>query len=352
MNHNVSRRRAVTTGAGAAGLLFASGTAPAAAGELPDVWGEDFLLQWSPPENVPRDLTPGQSEIRLSCGGYTIRNTPRREGEAMVPLADQVRAVREAGYTACESGSLDWVSTPDSVIRELRDALTHYDVQFYGLHQWLNIIDPDTEQADRNQRTIIRAVESAERLGLGFVVMHTGGRNPKNKDRPHRDNWTRETWNLSINAVKRILRDTAGSPVSLAFEAVNCCNNNTPQSHIRLREDVGDPRVKVMLDPVNMLHPGVYFRTTELLNLCFDLLGEEIVYCHAKDALWDSMSTAINEGVVLGEGCRDYEQFLARMSRMHSPRPLLIEHLPMEKYPPSKEFIERTARNIGVAIHA
>jgi sugar phosphate isomerase/epimerase len=316
------------------------------------VWGDDFLTQWSPPANVKRDLTPGPTPIRLSCGGYTIRNTPRREGEAMVPFADQIKAIRDAGYTACESGSLDWLKTPDSQIRELQDALKQYDVVFYALHQWNNIIDPDTEKAERNQKTIIMAIESAERLGLGHIVLHTGGRNPKNKDRPHKDNWTRKTWEMSVKAVKRILNDTAGSKVDLGFEAVNCCNNNTPQSHVRLRQDVGDPRVKVMLDPVNMLHPGVYFRTTELLNLCFDLFGEDITYCHAKDALWDSMSTAINEGIVLGQGCMDYEQFLARMSRMKRTRPLLIEHLPMEQYPPSKAFVEETAKKIGAKIYS
>ncbi|MFC1485776.1 sugar phosphate isomerase/epimerase family protein [Candidatus Latescibacterota bacterium] len=352
MTQNLSRRKAIAAGAGTAGLLFGSPATPTFASELPDVWGEDFLTQWSPPANVVRDLTPGPTPIRLSCGGYTLRNTPRREGVAMVPLPEQIKTVRNAGYTACESGSLNWLDTPDSQIRELHDALKHYDVMFYALHQWSNIIDPDLERADKNKRSIIMAIESAERLGLEHIVLHTGGRNPRNKDRPHKDNWTRETWEMSVNAVKRIIRDTAGSKVNLGFEAVNCCNNNTPQSHIRLREDVGDPRVKVMLDPVNMLHPGVYFRTTELLNLCFDLFGEDITYCHAKDALWDSMSTAINEGVVLGQGCMDYEQFLARMSRMKRTRLLLIEHLPMDQYPPSKAFLEETAAKIGVTIYS
>ncbi len=39
---------------------------PGSAG-LPDVWGQDFLYQWSPPENVTRDLKPGTSQLRLSA---------------------------------------------------------------------------------------------------------------------------------------------------------------------------------------------------------------------------------------------------------------------------------------------
>ena len=79
MANKISRRK-LLAGAVTAGL--AAGSAPKAAGsllkaasqapqrpreaKLPDVWGQDFLYQWSPPENVKRDLTPGNSPIRLS----------------------------------------------------------------------------------------------------------------------------------------------------------------------------------------------------------------------------------------------------------------------------------------------
>jgi hypothetical protein len=65
MAKKVSRRN-VLAGAVTAGL--AAGALPEAAvaqiaaprrrvTKLPDVWGQDFLYQWSPPANVKRDLT-------------------------------------------------------------------------------------------------------------------------------------------------------------------------------------------------------------------------------------------------------------------------------------------------------
>ena len=97
---------------------------------------------------------------------------------------------------------------------------------------------------------------------------------------------------------------------------------------------------------------GVFFRTTELLNLCFALLGEDIMLCHAKDSTWNRMSTAINEGATLGEGNMDYAQYFARLSHMKYPRALLIEHLPRDAYQPSKKFLEETAAKIGVKIYS
>jgi len=97
MPEYISRRKALATGAASTGLLIGSSASSSHACPLPDVWGEDFMMQWSPPENVKRDLTPGKSEIRLSCAGYGMRKP--KNGN----YADRVKEIREAGYTACES---------------------------------------------------------------------------------------------------------------------------------------------------------------------------------------------------------------------------------------------------------
>lgn len=337
--------KAMTVGAVSTGALLGSDTTASHAGPLKDVWGEDFMMQWSPPENVNRNLRPGKSHIRLSCSGHRIRMP--KDGESFSGI---VKSIRDAGYTACESGSRGWESITDSQLREMKAALKAHDVDYYTIHVWVNIIHPDTQKRRELQKHVAQSVELADRFGLKFILTHAGGRNPKNKDRPHPLNWTKETWEMSVNATKQILKDTAGSKVALAFEAVNSCNNNTPKSHVRLRQDVGDDRVRVMLDPANMLHAGTMFRTSELLNECFELLGEDIMYCHAKDKIWTAMMPAI-ESVVLGEGTMDYELYLAHMSRMKYPRALLIEHLPNDKYPPSKKFLEDTAAKIGVKIY-
>ena len=358
MSYYMTRRKAMTAGVASSGMLLGAScsqpeqtetTLPPRISQsrpLIDVWGEDFLMQWSPPGNVKRDLTPGSSPIRISCEAFRLR-PPKK-----MSYPEQIKAIRDAGYTGCEAGSAGWdYSITDSQIRELQAILKEHDVLFYTLHTWVNIIHPDPSERQKNQKHVAQAVEMADRLGMNFILTHTGGCDPKSKDRPHKDNWTRQTWEMSVAATKQNLNDTAGSKVNLAFEAVNSCNNNTPKSHVRLKEDVGDERVKVMLDPSNMLHAGTIFRTTELINECFDLLGEDIMYAHAKDQIWTRMMPSI-EGVTLGEGTMDYELYLARLSRLKYSRALLIEHLSNEQYPPSKKFLEDTAAKVGVTIYS
>ncbi|MBT4485571.1 MAG: sugar phosphate isomerase/epimerase [Candidatus Latescibacteria bacterium] len=357
MAEKITRRSALLAGTATAGSLLGascinnqpSGTTDKQSMDqapLKNVWGEDFLMQWSPPDNLTRDLVPGNTHIRLSCSAHRMHYP--KEGESFGSI---VKSIRDAGYTACETGSRGFEKVTDSEIKEMNSALKEHDVQFYTIHAWANLLDPDPQKQSDAIRHYIESIELAERFGLGFILTHTGGRSGEAKDRPHPLNWTKESWEMSVNNIKEVLKNTSGSKIALAFEAVNSCNNNTPQSHVRLKEDVGDDRVKVMLDPSNMLHAGTMFRTTELINECFDLLGEDIMYAHAKDQTWSRMMPSI-EGAILGEGTMDYETYLVRLSRMKYPRVLLLEHLPLEQYPPSKKYLEDTAAKLGVKIYS
>lgn len=160
------------------------------------------------------------------------------------------------------------------------------------------------------------------------------------------------TWERSVSALRQILRDTSGSRVALAIEALNACNINTPEAHLRLKEDVGDSRIQVTLDPQNMLNMTTYYRTTELVNKCFALLGEDICYAHCKDVrLTESMLPAF-EWVMVGTGGMDYENYLCHLSRLKKSRPLFLSFLPKDKYPLAKKYIEETAKNLGVKIYS
>jgi sugar phosphate isomerase/epimerase len=337
-------RRAALGAAAASGVLFTPGLIhDARAYPLAKTWGEDFLTPWSPAEKVKRELTPGPNPIRLSCVAYRI------DYEKGKSIADKVKKVREMGYSAAEAND-SWKDASDSDIRELRDALKEHDVFFYALHICVNNIHPDLTERRKNQKRVAEMVGTADRLGLKFVVSHTGSCDVS-PTRPHRDNWTRETWKASVEAIKQILKDTSGSKVNLGIEAINPTNINNPRAHIRLREEVGDSRVKVTLDPTNMMNTGVYYRITELINECFDLFGEDIMYAHAKDVLWVYDMLPALQWVVPGKGIMDYEVYLSHLSRLTYTRPLLLEFLQTEQYPEAKKHVEDTAARIGVKIY-
>ena len=259
--------------------------------------------------------------------------------------------MKDGGWSACEAASNLWLERkkPDSEIREIKAQLQANDIVFYGLHCAGNIIAPDPD-ADRWQRHIIDTIHAAEEVGCELILTHAGSMWP-NRNWAHPQNWSREAWMRTVAALKRICKDTAGSKVAIAIEAVNTESVNNPWAHKRLREDVGDDRISVGLDITNMVFPNVAFRMTEMIETTFDLLEDQIVYVHAKDFAWNDMLPGMN-WTMNGTGNMDYEMFLTRISRLKRNPYMLVEFLTTnDEYQQAQRNIRAIAGKLGVKIH-
>ena len=92
--------------------------------------------------------------------------------------------------------------------------------------------------------------------------------------------------------------------------------------------------------------------STEMINMCFDILGEGIVCCHAKDTVIEkNKMLALMTMKPAGQGILDYETCLTRMSRLSHSRSLLLEFAQPQEYPAAKRFLEKTALKAGVEIY-
>ena len=348
MNTSMTRRNALKTGAVTAGAIAGavrSGTAEAAS-KSPS--HPSFLSPWSPPEDLKRDLTSGTTPIRLACSAYRLTYT---EG---ADIAGMVKHVRDMGYSSSGDGyglfnRNPWLDVPETSIRELKDALKRHDVVFFDMHAAINNIHPDLGERRKINQWLIEQMEAAERVECPMVTTHVGSRSP-GAVYPHPLNWTRETWDLSIKVMRQLVKDTAGMKCVFGIEPDSLVQVNNPRSCRQLVDDCG-PRVQICLDPVNMSNLEYHYRKTEYINECFDLLGEDIFACHAKDiALKDSLQPVLYQ-VEPGQGTMDYDTYLARLSRLKWPRTLFLEHLAAERYPDVKRFIVETADRVGARIY-
>ncbi len=352
MKHAITRRNALVAGAAAASAVV---TSCAQSEQQPhDHANEtsDFLTPWSPDLHEPRDLTPGPTTIRLCSWRHDCTLDYPQDGTSITEVVERIKA---KGFSAGNAYSginrkNPWLTASEAEVRELKEACATNDVIFFDMHTVPYLIHPDLAERERQIAYVAEQCEAAERVGCPNVTTHVGTKSTESAVAPHPDNWRIETWRESVASLKEILRRTEGMQVKLIIEAVNMTAMNNPRAHKRLMEDVGSDRLKVLLDPINMISLRNYFRTTELINECFDLLGEDIIACHAKDTyvLPNQMSAYLTE-VAAGKGKLDYELYLARLGRMEWPRPLLIEHLPSdEEYEDAQRYIEETAARLGV----
>ena len=121
-------------------------------------------------------------------------------------------------------------------------------------------------------------------------------------------------------------------------------------AYLKMLEAVDRPGFGVHLDPCNVINcPERFYRNADLLNECFDKLGQWIVSCHAKDLAWDIEMNVHFREVCPGAGALNYQTFLKRLSQLPHRPPLMIEHLPdAEQYDQARKHIFKIGDEIGV----
>jgi len=343
MKRGMSRRRALAVGAASAGAVVGTVSGIPTDAHAAVEPGKAEFWEPGPDKNLKRDLKPGPMTIRI--GG----SLGRRENES---FEETVKKLKDRGYTGCVTGPEPWNSMKDSELNELRAALKKYDVAVFEVGGYTNMLHPDRATRQKNLKHLATCIEAADKVGCPMVGTISGSCDPVNFFNVHPDNWTMKIWKMLVESMKQVLRDTAGMKAGIGMEAQVTTNIDGPKSHRRLIDDVGDPRCTVNLDPVNMISLATYYHTTELINECFDLLGENIFGCHAKDTyIWPDKQTVHVQEVAAGRGIMDYETYLVRLSRMKWPRTILPEHVPAEELIEAAGFIRKVAAKVGVKIH-
>ncbi len=332
MKNSLTRRQSLTA-------------APAVLGGLAGLAALRSAHAWEPGpgETIERDLTPGTTPIRL--GAFLNR----KENEDFPEL---IGRLRKEGFGGVLTTAQPVNDMTDSELRAFTGALREHDVVVFEVGGYTNMIHPDPAIRQENLKSLAVSIEAADKVNCPMVGTITGSCDPKNFFNVHPDNWTLETWNLTVDSIRQVLKDTAGMKAALGMEAQVTTNLDGPKAHRRLIDDVGDPRCAVNLDPTNMIHLHNYFHTTDLINECFDLCGEHILGSHAKDTyIWPDKQTVHVQEVCPGRGILDYETYLVRLSRLKWSRTLLPEHIPNDQFPEAKTYIRKVAAKVGVKFY-
>ena len=195
-----------------------------------------------------------------------------------------------------------------------------YVCALISLHYGL-LTSPDKQIREEGIEATRNCIHDAQAIGADCVAVHwrTGGAE---------DWWSKQCWDLLVEGSKILAEDAEKHEVDLAFHSYKLCPWDTPERHRRLADEVGSPRIKVMLDPFNMLDHRTVNNTTDFINHTFDLLGDLIVGAHAKDAILDPTHWVVKiDEVPPGKGTMDYETYLRRISELDPKTVLTIEHL-------------------------
>ena len=178
----------------------------------------------------------------------------------------------------------------------------------------------DNKQRGEGIKTVVKSLRDAQLLKAHCV----GISRPWGGDGEW---WSEKTWTQLCSSLGEIAPEAEGLGVDLAIHPTNEGPLDTAEQLRRVVDDVGSPRLKVMLDPVNMSTHRSCYNTTDFLNSMFDLLGDAIIGAHAKDVGLDTSHWVLRlDEVPLGTGLLDYETYLRRLEELDGNTVLIIEH--------------------------
>ncbi len=183
------------------------------------------------------------------------------------------------------------------------------------------MIHPDQEVQQNGLRQLRTLAAACQGLGTNIITVCTGTRDPVDMWRWHRENASPETWSNLLRVMETALRIAEEEQVTLAFEPEHANVVSTAAKGHELLTAMQSPRLKVVIDPANLIVSGDEHPMDEVLGEAFNLLGEHIVIAHAKDKGADDSFKAAGEGIL------DYDSYLHHLQLSGFTGPLIIHGL-------------------------
>ncbi len=176
-----------------------------------------------------------------------------------------------------------------------------------------------------------------------LLTLCTGTRDPDDQWRHHRDNDTPEAWRDLLASMEIALAIAGENDVDLGIEPERA---NVVDSAARARQllnDIASPRLKIVIDPANLVETEPADEKRRIIAEAIDSLGDRIVMAHAKDRTEDGAF------VTAGRGVLDYPHYLRQLKAIGFDGPLITHGLSEAEAPQTARFLQSAMAAAGIA---
>ena len=222
--------------------------------------------------------------------------------------------VRAAGFAAAQfnlaCAGLDPVPevVPEGVSGSLRAAATACAVALPALSGTCNLAHPDRGVRQSGVTRLRGVIGCAAAAGIPMVTLCTGSRNAADQWAPHPDNTTPEAWADMRAAMAELAEMAEGAGVVLGIEPEQANVVRSVGDALRLAQDLGTDRLRLILDPANLFDHGSPAEVREIVARAVDEAAPMLGLAHAKDR------TPEGRVVPPGDGAVDFPDFVRRLA--------------------------------------
>jgi sugar phosphate isomerase/epimerase len=233
---------------------------------------------------------------------------------------------------------------PADKANEVAEAACAAGVRIVALSGTYNMIHPDP--AVRREGHELLAVLAAAAAGMAsrVITLCTGSRDPEDQWRAHPDNDAPNAWRDLLDSMATAIAIAERHDVDLGIEPELANVVNSAAKARRLIDELGSPRIKIILDPANLFETASLAEQRDIVAAGIDLLADRIVMGHAKDR------TPAGEFTTAGQGTLDYPHYLACLKRAGFAGPVVAHGLAAAEAVPVAAFLRRAADAAGVDI--
>ena len=257
--------------------------------------------------------------------------------------ADAVLAQVAAAGFSCTQFNMACTGLPSlpahiapEIAADVAAAARRHGVAIAAISATYNMIHPDTAVRAAGFAALSCIVAAAQAMGTRLVTLCTGTRDPHDQWRHHPDNASAEAWRDLLSEMARAAELAEAYGVDLGIEP-ELANVVCDAIHARrLIDEIGSPRLRIVLDPANLFEIADPPRRRALVAGAVDLLAERISMAHAKDRAPDGGFATAGKGVV------DFLHFIACLRAVEFRGPLVAHGLAAEEAAGVAQFLRDT----------
>lgn len=215
---------------------------------------------------------------------------------------------------------------------------------------WQNLVTPDEAQRREAVRVLQAALRLAGWLGARGIDTGPGSMHPDGPWFPHPYNWTPAARQQLIKSLREAAPAAEDAGVYLSLEGHQLVTLESPEVTAEVIDAVGSPWVKSDYDSANWITRREVFDTGPALDRHFDILGDRIISCHAKD-IWieNRLALHLQDGCP-GKGLLDFRTLFRRMEALSPDYPVIAEGNSTEELPQVSALFHELARELGLSV--
>jgi len=222
---------------------------------------------------------------------------------------------------------------PIDTARQVASAAARTGIHIAAISATYNMTDPDPDQRQAGRQAFATIAERAAVMGASMVTVCSGSMDPDDKWRHHAANDDPQSWTEMCREFEIICDLAERHDIVIGVEPEQANIVSSAVKAARLLDEFSGGRLRIILDPANILEGVAPAQRRQTIDQALDLLGPAIALAHAKDRHEDASVAPAGAGIV------DWPHFLAGLAGIGFTGPLIAHGISAEDAPAVATFL-------------